>query len=285
MKQKVFLAALATLFVAFFSLVFRAHASPAGQLPQFATPTPGADGRIVYIVQAGQTCLQISLMAGVPVDIIRTLNQLDENCTLSENQPLILGIGGPAEATQANLPTATATISAPTPTPPAGNATICLLLYNDVNGDALRQDTENVIADGAISVSGVSGQLSQALSTQAGTEATCIKNIPQGTYTLSAAAPQGYYPTSQQSFTLEITAGETLYVDFGAQKSNAPAEVAAENGGGSGLIGIIGAALVLAALGLGIYSWRVYGRKPPMQTTHAKHAQTAIHHPLKPNTV
>ncbi|GAB4500903.1 MAG: hypothetical protein Fur0035_04430 [Anaerolineales bacterium] len=267
MKQKISLTILITIFTAFSALVFRAQASPAGQLPQFATPTPGADGRIVYIVEAGQNCLQISLLTGIPVDTLRTLNQLDAACTLTQGQQLILGIGGPASQPTLSGPTITPTPAEPTPTPPPGSAKICMLLYEDINGDALRQDSENAIADGAISISGASGQFSQALATQPGSEPTCVENVPEGSYTLSAAAPQGYFPTSAQSFTLKVDAGETLYVDFGAQKGSAAAPAAPGEGGASPLIGLAGAGLLLAALGLGFYSWRVYGRKPPLQNT------------------
>lgn len=266
MKQKLFLTTLLTFLMAFSALVFRAQASPAGQLPQFATPTPGADGRIVYVVGPGQTCIQISLLTGVPVDMLRTLNQLDATCTLTEGQQLILGIAGPASPPTLSGPTITPTPAEATPTPKPGSAKVCMLLYQDLNGDALRQDTENAIAEGAISITGASGQFSQALATQGGADPTCITNVPEGDYTLSAAAPQGYFPTSAQSFTLKITAGETLYVDFGAQKGGAVAAAPGESAA-SPIIGLAGGGLLLAALGLGFYAWRTYGRKPPMQNT------------------
>jgi len=268
MKLRTFFSVFVLIFLLFGGLTLQAQARPMGQLPQFATPTPGPDGRILYTVQPGQTCIQISLLTGVPIDTLRTLNQLDENCTLSEGQSLILGIGGPA-ASQPTLsgPTPTVTPSLPTPTPPPGNAKLCIVLYDDLNGDALRQEEETLIAQGAASVSGASGQFSQALPTQGGTDPTCFTNLPQGPYTVSAAAPQGYYPTSAQSLSLEIKAGETVYVDFGAQQVASPAQAATDSGGSSALVGLFGAALLLGAVGLGFYAWRAYGRKPPLQNT------------------
>lgn len=253
----------------FFGLTLQAQARPAAQLPQFATPTPGPDGRILYTVQPGQTCIQISLLTGISVDTLRTLNQLDENCTLSEGQTLILGIGGPVSQPTLSGPTPTVTPSLPTPTPPPGNATLCIVLYDDLNGDALRQEEEPLIAEGAASVSGASGQFSQALPTQGGADPTCFQNLPQGPYTISAAAPQGYYPTSAQSLSLDIKAGEKVYVDFGAQRSGE--QTAAQPGeapkGAGALVGLTGAALLLGALGLGFYAWRSSTRKPPLQNT------------------
>src|SRR5512136_1392284 len=70
-------------------------ASPAGQVA-YPSPTPGTDGRIIYIVKPGETCTQISLLYGVSVEYIRTTNLLDENCTLQEGQRLMIGVGGPS---------------------------------------------------------------------------------------------------------------------------------------------------------------------------------------------
>jgi hypothetical protein len=55
-------------------------ASPARQ-GTYPSPTPGPDGRIIYIVKAGDTCTQLSLMYGVSVEYIRTTNLLDEHCS------------------------------------------------------------------------------------------------------------------------------------------------------------------------------------------------------------
>jgi len=54
------------------SLRSTAQAAPPLQVPIY-TPTPGPDGRIIYIVQANDTLLRISLISGVPVDQLRAL--------------------------------------------------------------------------------------------------------------------------------------------------------------------------------------------------------------------
>ena len=48
-----------------------------------------------------------------------------------------------------------------TPTPFAGTTEICVLLFNDLNGDALRQADEPVIVGGAISVTEITGEYSK----------------------------------------------------------------------------------------------------------------------------
>jgi hypothetical protein len=265
MKRLLYLTAFALTLFLLASISLTAQASGPGQLPQFSTPTPGADGNIIYIVQAGETCTRISLLTGVPVDQLRTLNRLDENCTLSVGQQLKIGVGGPSGGVTPTAETAvTATPAQASPTPALGEAIVCVLLYDDLNGDALRQETEVVIPNGAISVTGTSGQFSQTANTVAGTDPICFEKVIQGTYNISVAAPAGYNPTTQINYELEIKPGEQIYVDFGAQKSGqAQAEdPAATQPETNNWLGIIGGILLVAGLGLGLYAWLVYGRRP-----------------------
>ena len=76
----------AILFVVLFvlGLFFIEIALPAGDAnaapeAQFVTATPGADGRIIYIVVEGDTCSSIALLHGIGVPQLRQLNsRLDE---------------------------------------------------------------------------------------------------------------------------------------------------------------------------------------------------------------
>ncbi len=230
----------------------------------FITPTPGSDGRILYIVQEGENCLRIATIVGIPLSQLRSLNRLDEACTLQVGQQLLIGMGGPAGSTP--TPTGvipTATSAQATPTPSQGEATVCVLLYDDLNGDALHQDTEATIANGAVSVTGTSGQYSQTANTTSGIDPICFQKIIQGTYNISVAAPEGYNPTTQLNYTLDIKTGEQIFVDFGAQQGGqAKPQDPANEPGSNNLLGIAGGILVLAALGLGVYAWQVYGRRP-----------------------
>ena len=114
-----------------------AAASPAGQVA-YPSPTPGSDGRIIYIVKAGDTCDRLSILYGVSVEYIRTTNLLDESCTLREGQPLLLGVAVPSTVTPPSGPGSSAATPTVTPTPVpsvSGTAEICVLVYNDANGD------------------------------------------------------------------------------------------------------------------------------------------------------
>lgn len=65
-------------------------------LPQavIATPTPQADGRIVYIVKENDTCISIALLMGISEQELRDLNNLvAEDCSfIYAGQELLVGI-------------------------------------------------------------------------------------------------------------------------------------------------------------------------------------------------
>jgi hypothetical protein len=267
MKRKFILTSFLISILFILSIMLTAQAQPVRQLPEYATPTPGPDGRIIYIVGQGDSCLRIQLLTGVSIDQLRILNRLDDSCTVQVGQELVIGVGAGSSAEEATPEAVPTEILQPTATPLPGFAIICILLYDDINGDSLRQSSEVVIAGGAVSIAGSSGQFSEVRETAAGTEATCFENVPEGTYTLNAAAPDGYFATTRQSYQLAVQANDQIYVDFGAQKGDIVIDVpgAVPNEGGSSWLGVAGGVLLLLGLGLGIYSWSAFGRKPPMQ--------------------
>jgi LysM repeat protein len=225
-------------------------AAPLIQIPIY-TPTPQPDGRIIYIVQPNDTLLGISLLTGVPLDKLRGLNNLTSD-TIFEGQELLLGLGGPAEITPTSGPTPTPTPILPTPSPKPGQGTLCILLFNDLNGDSIRQADEASIPDGAISFGNSAGTVSKAEKTVIGTEPQCFENLPEGKYTLSVAAPEGYNPTTQNSYELSLQAGDITYVNFGAQANTqtlaeAPS-IPAPEGGRSPLLGVVGGIFLLAGV-------------------------------------
>ncbi|MBN2388266.1 MAG: LysM peptidoglycan-binding domain-containing protein [Anaerolineales bacterium] len=242
-------------------------AAPHGQVQQYATPTPRPDGRIIYIVQAGDTCTRISLLTGVSEEYLRQTNRLDENCTIIENQELVIGVGGPAGGETPTVgPGPTLTESQPTPLPEEPGLTeVCVLLYADVNGDGLRQEAEFGVPGGAVSVTSANGTYSQSQQTVAQLDPdtvepvrTCFGNVPAGRYTVSAAVPDGYNPTTGLSYDIEVASGATAYVAFGAQVRAQDAGVGGT--GGSPLLGILGVVILLVGVGLGVYAWRTYKR-------------------------
>lgn len=235
-----------------------ALAAPEVQLTPFPTPTPGPDGRILYIVQPGDTLIRISLISGVSIEEIRGLNNLTgDNITVG--QQLLLGLGGPSISSPTPGPSPTPTPILPSPTPQAGTGNICVILYNDVNGDAVRQADEEGILGGAISLSESQGKVSETTPTKSGLDPICFEELPEGDYTISVAIPDGYNPTTNSSVALKLSAGDETYLGFGAQaNSETLAEEPAPSGEGkSPLIGILGGALLVVGILLGLFGARL----------------------------
>ncbi len=267
MKKKiVFFPSVFILALLFIGMTLPAAAAPNAQGQ--VTNTPGPDGRIVYIVASGDSCLQIALNYGITEQQLRQFNtRLDPDCTLSVGQQLIVGLA-PANAAPTLALTATPTPSLFTPTPFTGTTEVCVLLFNDVNGDALRQATEFGIDGGAVSLTNLNGSYSQTLNTSSATDPdtgepvrACFEDVPQGQYNVSMAVPDGYNPTMLVGYTLDVKAGDRASIDFGAQSKsltiNEP--VQPEQGGGnnrSSILGIFGLLLLLGGVGLGYYAYR-----------------------------
>jgi len=241
---------------------FPVRAAPVYQLTPFPTPTPGPDGRIIYIVQPDDTLLRISLIAGISVDELRGLNNLTgENIIVG--QELLLGLGGPSQVTPTPGPSPTPTIVVPTPTGIPGSGTLCILLYFDENGDSIRQEDEPSIEGSAISITGQSSQVSLTETTKSGLDPQCFEDLPQDRYTVSVAVPVGYNPTTQSSYVLELNAGDKSYLDFGAQpnsQTQVDAPVQPAEGGRSPWFGILGALFLLVGAGLALFAGRYLRR-------------------------
>src|SRR4030065_1292138 len=75
---------------------YRTRAAPQAQLTVFPTPTPGPDGKIIYIVQPMDTLWRISAITGVKIETIRELNNLGVNDTIMPGDRLLLGYAGPS---------------------------------------------------------------------------------------------------------------------------------------------------------------------------------------------
>ena len=234
--------------ILFFGLILRivlpVSASPAPQV--LPTPTAGSDGRILYTVQEGDSCISISLKTQVSEDQLRSLNNLDANCTVIAGQKLLLGV------VAATTPTVTI-ISSPTPILPLatqsnGNGNVCVFLFNDINGNTMVDADETAIAGGAASLTNRSGSVSRTGTTDASGNPLCFNDLPEGDYNISMAPPEGYNSTTTMNYPLKLKAGDSDTVDFGAQDSSvASGGTGADSGNTrSPLLAILGAALVLA---------------------------------------
>jgi LysM repeat protein len=255
--------------IAFVSLLFAGalaglsvQAAPLPQLTPFPTPTPGADGRILYIVQPNDTLWRISAITGVSLDTLRMLNNLGSDDIIAPGDILLIGLAGPESATA--IPEAIPTSELVEPTTPArqGTGNLCVILYNDLNGDAMRQEEEPWILDGQISINDRSGNVSNTVETEPlfdedGEIAyACFQDLPEADYNITAAIPEGFNPTTVLSRSLKLMGGEETYLSFGAQANSeliAETAIIPDAPRKSPLLGILGVALLLVGVGLGIY--------------------------------
>jgi hypothetical protein len=203
-------------FVALAVLVVFIPAVASAPLPQAAisTPTPGADGRIIYIVKDLDTCISIALTMGISEQTLRELNNLEGDACqfLFVGDELLIGIK------PEDTPTPTSEVPlAPTATPFKGNGSICIFLFNDENGNALAEESELPLAGGAVSVTNRLGTVNQTGTTTDSGESLCFPDIPEGDYNISVAIPEGYNPTTVMNYALTLGAGEVSTIDFGAQ--------------------------------------------------------------------
>ncbi|HEX5838083.1 MAG TPA: LysM domain-containing protein [Anaerolineales bacterium] len=231
----------------------------------FITATPGPDGRILYTVVADDTCSLVALKHGIGVPQLRQFNtRLDENCTLTIGQQLVVGLAVQDAPTAGPAPTLLPPTA--TATPVSGTTEVCVLLFDDVNGDALRQETEFGIDGGAVSLTNLNGSYSEQQPTTSAVDPdllepvrTCFLDVPGGQYNISVAVPDNYNPTMLLSYNLTVKAGDRASVDFGAQSKTVTAgdtENIEEGGGRSSVLGIFGLLLLLGGVGLGYYAYR-----------------------------
>lgn len=252
------------------SLNYHTVAAPQAQWTVFPTPTPGPDGRIIYIVQKDETLWRISAITGVPIDTLRELNNMGPDEFPVEGQQLLIGFAGPVGGSVTQGPNPTQVIGTPTSTAAPGWGILCVLLYNDQNGDSMRQETEPSIPGGEISVSNRLGTVSLTAQTPSGgTDTTIVEPTPQergytcfdqllqGEYLISVAAPEGYNRTTTLNQSLRLEAGQTTLLAFGAQRNSemeAQTAIIPESPRKSPIMGIIGGVLLATGIILGVYA-------------------------------
>lgn len=242
------------------------NAFAAPNLQGFITATPGPDGRIIYFVAAGDNCSIVAANHNITVTQLRQFNtRLDDSCILNIGQQIVVGLVAPdAAPTLGVIPTPT--LPGVTATPFTGTTEVCILLFDDSNGDALRQETEFGIDSGAVSLTNLNGSYSQTLNTTSDIDLdliepirSCFLEVPPGKYNVSMAIPDGYNPTMTLSYTLDIKAGDRASVDFGAQSKTVTIgdPVSNEEGGNrSSALGYFGIILLLGGIGLGYFAYR-----------------------------
>jgi hypothetical protein len=249
------------LFILLAGLSLPVRAAALLQLTPFPTPTADVDGKIFYIVQEGDTLWRISAITGVSVDQLRALNKLGLDQAIVPGQKLLIGLGSSSATQQPGELLPTEVVITSTVTPPPGWGILCVLLYNDQNGDAVRQVDEPAISGGAVSISNASGSFSKTGQTTSSVPGVCFEEVPEGEYSVSVALPDGYNPTTFTTRSVTVSPGDQRKMNFGAQPNQEKAEEvsvipspSAPPTKKSPLLGILGGAILVIGLGLGLYT-------------------------------
>ena len=206
-----------------------------------ATPTPRPDGAIVHIVQSGDTLYAIATQYNVPVEQIEALNvgSIPANKWLTVGQELVIAIPDnaptavpPTQAPAAETPVPTVAVPEATAVPASGDGgEVCVLVYNDRNGDTFRQeDTEERLPNATVTLRNDSGVVGEYI-TDALSEPYCFANLTPGTYLVSVEPPVGYAVSGQGEVYVALGAAGRLDVALGAARGEAaPAPDDAEPG-------------------------------------------------------
>lgn len=244
-------------------LIVPSLGQPAYAQIYYYTPTADVNGNIVYTVKANDTCESIALLNNISVQELMTLNQLtvDDCRFLTEGTKLRLAIVPTPVITPGPSPTPTSSL--PTPQPPVGFGTLCVYLFDDLNGNGMVDNGEGPLAGGQISVSG-SGGTSLTGTTVATADAApvCFKDIPESRYNISMAIPNGYNATSSQNVSIDLKAGDTATVNFSAQSSLKSGTENQTGGSRSILLAILGGVILVAGVAIGLYGRFIFGRSP-----------------------
>ncbi|MBE9478579.1 MAG: LysM peptidoglycan-binding domain-containing protein [Chloroflexi bacterium] len=258
------------LWMAYPMAAVRAEVSPKPVLQPtpFLTPTPRQDGKIIYIVQEGDSLWRIAAIAGITLDELMAMNGIQPGDYITQGMELELGVGGPALGTAApGDAQATPTQDILTPTPVVGTAEICILLFMDENGNGRFEEGELPLAGGQISVVDVNGIVAGEVTTEDLNEEDpvghCFPELPNGDYNVSAAVPPEYNPTTGLNVPVTLKPGDIKYLQFGAQPSSSiGGSLNNDDGGRSTVLGFIGVLLLLSAGALGYYASRMSRRTP-----------------------
>jgi LysM repeat protein len=203
------------------------------------------DGSIVYVVVAGDTLDSVAFAYGLTRADILALNP---NIT----DPRIIQIGQeivvkgatvpptpeptpetnpdgsavteePPEAVRNAAPAPVISVgTAVSPIDPANrSASVCVVLFEDGNGNRIQDRGEDVLPGGSIAVH-MDGTPVSDHATDSQPDPFCFDNLAAGNYVVSAAAPPGYGLTTPDQLRVQAYPGAQVSLAFGAAQGVEP---------------------------------------------------------------
>jgi hypothetical protein len=115
--------------------------------------------------------------------------------------------------TPVNTPTPTATPT-PTVTPTPVTSSICVLSFEDSNGNGKRDAGEGLLSGAVFTISN-DGRALDSYSSEGINEPHCFHGLEPGFYLVSGANPAGYESTTNNSWDVALSDGSTANIEFG----------------------------------------------------------------------
>jgi murein DD-endopeptidase MepM/ murein hydrolase activator NlpD len=214
-------------------------------------------------VKSGDTLSSIAAQFNLSLDQLLTDNSITKGTPLLVGQTLIVGapavtptpVLNPTQAaTLAPIPTVSASTSASTP------LGLCLLAFDDVNGNGTRDSGEGLTAGVKFEVKSADGQSVATYTSDGVKEPDCLTNLPDGRYSIEVTPPDGQLATTDTRWSLSLLSSTAVNIAFGSQAapaaatatpSAAPTAVPAATASGNGssaLTLLVGGAFVLLAM-------------------------------------
>jgi hypothetical protein len=158
--------------------------------------------------------------------------------------------------------TATPTVTPiPTITPTPATGSVCVLAYDDRNGNAIRDRGEPLLSDAVVTLSDAQGTVG-TYSSNGLNEPFCFVGLQAEAYFVSEMNPPGYESTNRDSWSIALYNGARLNIEFGDRTTMEPAPtprptptpslppVTLLTRLGSAIYGYIGVTAIVLALGL-----------------------------------
>jgi len=182
---------------------------------QSGTPTPTI-GAQVHVVQAGEYLSVIAARYGITAQELADANNMSLNDILQIGRELIIP-GTVAEPTATLAPTAS-------PTPEGGR--IIVTVFEDSNGNGVRDAGEPDLAGAQIVLLDADGETLREHTSDGTTEPYTFEALPPATYTVREEDPKGYSSTSANSWSVPLGAVAEMEVFFADRPAVAPSAVA-----------------------------------------------------------
>jgi len=210
-------------------------------------------------IEVGQTAdVSVNLTAPAqPGSYQGTWQARASDGTVLENLTVQITVTGEAAT---SVPAVTATPQGPPPSPTPSVGQICVLAFNDRDGDTQQGPDENLLPGVVFALSDTSGP-KDSYTSDGVSEPYCFTNLPPGSYQLAIKSPTSYTGTTQKSMVIALNGGMKTEVAFGAKRGGAAPTPTRTGGGGGdsaagGLLGSVGRVVlivvaILVLIGLG----------------------------------